>query len=254
MYEVLAIRYGTRETRKGECFLDFASYGEPDAPLQMDYFFWLLRGDGRTILVDTGFSPEVGERRGRTVLCPPLEALARLGVAPADVAQVILTHLHYDHTGNVAAFPDAELVVQRAELDFWTGVEGRAPEHAAHVEPEEIAVVSTASRLRVLDGSGQVEPGIDAVLIGGHSPGQQSLVVTTERGTVVLASDAAHYYEEVERDRPFAIVVDVETMRRGLATLRDLAARPGAVLVPGHDPEVMKRFPVVAEDLAVRVG
>ena len=108
MYEVAALRYGTRATRKSECYLDYESYGEPDEPIGMDYFFWLLRSDAATIVVDTGFDPDVGARRGRTCLYPPVDALRRVGVEPESVETVILTHLHYDHTGNVAAFPQAE--------------------------------------------------------------------------------------------------------------------------------------------------
>ena len=114
MYEVTALRYGTRTTRKSECYDRWSSYGEPDAELGMDYFFWVVRNGDSTIVVDTGFHPESGARRGRTCLCPPVEALARIGVDPGSVATVVLTHLHYDHTGNVGAFPQAELVVQRS--------------------------------------------------------------------------------------------------------------------------------------------
>src|SRR5207245_2463081 len=81
-WEVLAIRYGTRMTTRAACYAGYEQLGEPDAPLGMDYFCWLLRSERRTILVDTGFDAEVGTRRGRTTLCPPVDALARLGVTP----------------------------------------------------------------------------------------------------------------------------------------------------------------------------
>lgn len=86
----------------------------------MDYFFWLLRRGGETILIDSGFAPGVGKRRGRTPLHAPVEALKRLGVEPETVSAVVVTHLHYDHTGNLAAFPGAELIVPGKELEFWT--------------------------------------------------------------------------------------------------------------------------------------
>jgi glyoxylase-like metal-dependent hydrolase (beta-lactamase superfamily II) len=80
--------------------------------------------------------------------------------------------------------------------------------------------------------------------------------VATESGSVVLASDAMHYYEEVERDRPFAIVADLEGMYRSFDALREMRSQPGCVLVAGHDPAVMTRFPtVVGQDgLAVRLA
>ena len=120
MYEVAAIRYGTRQTRKSECYLDWDQYGEPDAEIAMDYFFWVLRNGGRSIVVDTGFHPDVGERRGRTCLCPPVDALRRIGVEPGSVETVILTHLHYDHTGNV----DAGISSQSRVVPSRTAVRG----------------------------------------------------------------------------------------------------------------------------------
>jgi len=253
VYEVTALRYGTRETRKSECYLDWNSYGEPDAEIGMDYFFWVLRSGDTSIVVDTGFHPGVGERRGRTCLYPPVEGLRRIGVEPESVETVVLTHLHYDHTGSVEAFANAELVVQRSELEFWTGAEAQQPRHAAVIEAQEIERIAS-SRLRLLDGDGRIAPGIEAICVGGHSPGQTVLVVDAESAPVVIASDAIHYYEELELERPFEVYYDLEAMIEGYRTVRRLAARPGAALLAGHDPEVMSRFPVIEDGLGVRIA
>jgi glyoxylase-like metal-dependent hydrolase (beta-lactamase superfamily II) len=253
VYEVAALRYGTRQTRKSECYLDWDSYSEPDEAIAMDYFFWVLRNGGESIVVDTGFHPDVGERRGRTCLCPPVDALRRIGVEPESVETVILTHLHYDHTGNVDAFTNAELVLQRSELEFWTGAEAREPRFAAVVEPEEIERVA-AGRLRLLDGDEEIAPGIDAICVGGHSPGQTVLLVDGPDGPVVLASDAIHYYEELELERPFEVYYDLEAMVDGYRVVHELAGRPGAALLAGHDPGVMSRFPVIEGGLGVRIA
>jgi glyoxylase-like metal-dependent hydrolase (beta-lactamase superfamily II) len=255
VYEVTALRYGTRTTRKSECYYRWSSYGEPDAEIGMDYFFWVLRRGDSVIVVDTGFEPDVGARRGRTCLCPPVELLRRIGVEPASVETVILTHLHYDHTGSLDAFPAAELVVQRAELEFWTSAEAKVPRFAAVVEQDEIARVA-AAHLRLLDGDEQVGPGIEAICVGGHSPGQTVLVVAGTGRPVVLASDAIHYYEELERERPFEIFYDLEAMIEGYRTVRALSEQPGAALVAGHDPAVMNRFPALgsAGGLGVRIA
>jgi len=252
VYEVTALRYGTRTTRKSECYLDWDSYGEPDEVIAMDYFFWVLRNGRESIVVDTGFHPDVGERRGRTCLCPPADALRRIGVEPESVETVILTHLHYDHTGNVDAFPAAELAVQRRELEFWTSPEAKEPRHAAAVEPAEIERIAAAG-VRLLDGDGEIAPGIDAICVGGHSPGQTVLLVDGKDGPVVLASDAIHYYEELELERPFEVFHDLNAMVEGYRTLRRLAELPGAALVPGHDPEVMRRFSIIEGGLGVAI-
>jgi glyoxylase-like metal-dependent hydrolase (beta-lactamase superfamily II) len=258
-YEVIAVRYATRETTKAHCYLRYHSYGEPDAPLRMDYYFWVLRDGNGAVLVDTGFDPAVGTRRGRTCLCPPVEALARLGVAAHSVRRIVLTHLHYDHTGNVDAFPQAELLVARRELDFWSGPHAVRSQFAAQIEPEEIAGIVEAQalgRVRLLEDGETVVPGVSAHCVGGHSPGQLVLSVAGAHGTVVLASDAIHYYEELELDRPFDVVHDLEAMYRGYDVVRELSAEPGAVLVAGHDPAVLDRFPPLegeAAGLGVRV-
>ena len=67
-YEVLAVRYGTRQASAAEVFLNYHSYHEPDRPLRMDYFFWMARNPSRTVVIDTGFSPSGGASRGRAML------------------------------------------------------------------------------------------------------------------------------------------------------------------------------------------
>jgi glyoxylase-like metal-dependent hydrolase (beta-lactamase superfamily II) len=97
VYEVFALRYAVRDARRSEHFIG----GDPhDGPMPMDYFVWLIRGAGRAVVVDSGFTAEVAARRGRNWLRCPVDALSLLGVAAADVRDVVLTHLHYDHVGN----------------------------------------------------------------------------------------------------------------------------------------------------------
>lgn len=256
--EVVAIRYGTMERRRSTLFHRHEAYGEPDAAMSLDYYLWVVRTADGPLVVDTGFDPAVARRRGRTCLCPPVEALARAGVDAASVPLVLVTHFHYDHVGNLAAFPAAEIVVPEPELAFWTGPGGRRPLFAADAEPAEIgwiAAAHRAGRVRTIAGRTEIAPGVTAVTVGGHSPGQQIVVVETPRGRVVLASDAVHFTEELERGRPFAVVADLDRMYRAYDLVRELAGEPGAVVVPGHDPDVMTRFPAVAgaAGLAVRV-
>jgi glyoxylase-like metal-dependent hydrolase (beta-lactamase superfamily II) len=253
---VVAVRYATRMASKRAFFLRYDSYGEPDAPQGLDYYFWLV-GDGPDpLVVDCGFDPAAGARRGRTCLCPPREALGRLGVDAASVSRVLITHFHYDHVGNLDAFPNAELLVPERELAFWTGPLAGREQFAQVVEPAEIERIVEAQRrgrVRTMGARTAVAPGVTAIDVGGHSPGQQILVVDTAGGPAVLASDAVHLYEELERDRPFEIVADLAEMYRAYDLIRDL----GGVVVPGHDPDVMRRFRRLdgpAGDIAVRIA
>jgi glyoxylase-like metal-dependent hydrolase (beta-lactamase superfamily II) len=247
-FEVHAVRYATLAARKSELFYRYGAYGEPDADVEMSYYFWVLRREGETILIDTGFDPPVGARRGRTCLCAPLEALARLGVEPSSVSTVIVTHFHYDHTGNLDAFPGAELVVPRRELEFWTSPIAARLQFASHVEPKEIAYLQEAAaegRVRVTEGREELLDGVTAIAVGGHSAGQQLTIVSSGGGDIVLASDAVHFYEELELERPFAVVHDLERMYAAYEVLRGLAS-DGATVIPGHDPEVARRYATAA--------
>jgi glyoxylase-like metal-dependent hydrolase (beta-lactamase superfamily II) len=221
----------------------------------MDYFFWLLRSPDETILVDTGWDPEVAARRGRVLHISPAEAMERLGVRSDTVSRVVLTHLHWDHTGNVDRFPDAELVVQERELAFWGSPMGKRLQFAAHAEQSDIEQVLQADRdgrVTRLRGDAQLAPGLEARLVGGHSPGQTILLAETASGPVVLASDAIHYYEEMERDWPCSLLVDVAETYAGYDLLRELEAE-GRRIVAGHDPLVMERFPRLDGELAEHV-
>jgi glyoxylase-like metal-dependent hydrolase (beta-lactamase superfamily II) len=245
-YEVLAVRFGTRVTTRSDYYLRFAAYGEPDGPMPMDYFFWVVRGPDETILVDAGWDLAVAARRGRTSLVPPQSAMEQLGVSRDTVSRIVLTHLHWDHVGGLHLFPDARLLVQERELAFWGSAVGERFQFAAHVERAEIEHVlraDAAGRVERLAGDASIGPGLHARLVGGHSPGQMMLVVATASGPVVLASDVIHFYEELDRDWPCSIVVDVADTYAGYTLLRELASDGRTRIVAGHDPLVLDRFP-----------
>ncbi|MEM8592820.1 MAG: N-acyl homoserine lactonase family protein [Pseudomonadota bacterium] len=242
-WSVHAVKYADRNSRtRADSFL-FAD--NHDQPHPMDYFIWVLEKDGRRILVDTGYDTEEAARRDRPIALDPREALMPLGINAEEVDEVIVTHLHYDHAGGLHLFPNAKLHLQAAEMAFATGpcmCNGtlQMPFTADHICEAVQRVYS--GRVIFHDGDGQVADGVTVHRIGGHSRGLQAVRVQTEAGWLCLASDAAHYYENAFEQKPFPIVVDLEDMIQGFATLHRLASRPG-LIVPGHDPAVRQCFP-----------
>ena len=247
-YELFAIRYATRDARRGANFLG----GDPhDAPMPMDYFVWLARSPERTVVIDTGFTEQAARRRKRSYLRDPVVGLRALGVDPAQVHDVVLTHMHYDHVGGFAAFPAARFHLQDDEMRFATG------RHMCHSRFNHgYDVDDVAGMIRLVYGDRVVfhkrdailAPGLSMHLIGGHTAGMQCVRVHTQRGWVVLASDTSHYYEHFENGRCFGTTFDVGAALEGYDVLHELAASPQHI-VPGHDPLVMKRYPAASREL-----
>jgi glyoxylase-like metal-dependent hydrolase (beta-lactamase superfamily II) len=171
--------------------------------------------------------------------------LKALDVDPAGVEDVIITHMHYDHCGNHGLFPRARFHLQDREMFFATGrcMGEDSQRHALDVE-DVVAMVRRVHAGRVVfhDGDDELAPGLSVHFVGGHTMGLQMVRVWTERGWVVLASDASHLYANMEERRPFPIVHDVNAVLAGYDRAYALASSRQHV-IPGHDPLVLRRYP-----------
>ncbi len=248
-YQVYALRYATLTNRtRSQNFLGGLGGGdEHDGPMPLDYFIWLIRSGDEAILVDTGFDADAAAARGRTMIETPESLLAGFGLACADIKTIILSHMHYDHAGNADLFPNATYHVQDAEMAFTTGREMCRDDQRAAFNGGDVAAMVLKlfdGRICFHDGESELRPGITLHHVGGHTGGLQVVRVWTRSGWLVLASDASHFYANMEESRAFPIVHDVAKMLEGHRTCYALADGRENV-IPGHDPLVMVRYPAV---------
>jgi glyoxylase-like metal-dependent hydrolase (beta-lactamase superfamily II) len=246
-YEIYAVRFaGPASFPLSEA----AVGGDPRQTVAVCHMVWLLKGsNGKNVLVDTGFiQPPDG--KDKTYLRPD-EALARLHVSPGDIADVIITHPHYDHIGGIDLFPKATLWMQKDDYDYFVGAAWQTGAMSGGFRKEDVRKIVEANlsgRLRLVTGDSlEILPGIRVFTGSKHTWESQYLVVRSPTDAVLLASDAIWFYYNLDHlvaipTYTFDAAMYVEAMKR-MTTLvpnRDL-------IIPGHDAKVFERFPQVAD-------
>jgi glyoxylase-like metal-dependent hydrolase (beta-lactamase superfamily II) len=245
-YKVYTLYYGTREATTADYFLADTS----NISIGMGYYLWVATNGENTVVIDLGYDEDVGERRGRTLVWHPAELLANIEVDPQTVQHAIVTHLHWDHVGGYALFPNARLYLQERELQFWTS--SNLPEWQSSLEEEELVAVVRLhfrGRLGLCNGSREIVPGITVHHVGGHTMGSQIVQIETAHGTAVVASDAAKLYRNFLEEIPQPRSHSVSDQISGYKLIKQLASQE-ALIIPGHDPEAMRRMPTYAEGIA----
>lgn len=250
-YKIFAIKYATATMNRSTLFAPSSSN---EGSIAFDYYVWLVTNEERTVLIDTGFQEEVGAKRGRSRQRCPIETLSLCGINADQINDVILTHLHYDHAGNMHLLRKAQFHVQYREIEFATSAMMSIP-HPSLGGSMEVSNIRTLvdlifeGRVRVVHGFTEFAPGIELHLVGGHTPGQQIVRVQTQRGWVVLANDACHFEENILARRPISVFVDLREMFTGFNTVLRLADGDFTRIIPGHDPIVTARFPAPEDAL-----
>ncbi len=213
---------------------------KPDDPVPFNLGSFLIRGDGRTTLVDAGYGVF-----GRTLGAPGCgelpERIAELGVALEEVDAIVQTHLHPDHVGwlidedrdSVLTFPNATVYVSRTELDYWLSPEAD-PQRLEFVR-RCVLPAYEADRIEPVDGEGAVSPSLTMVPTPGHTPGHSSLLIASGGERLLITGDVAYHPAHIVRPewRTF-LEYDPAEAERSRRKVAELAIARDALVTGGH--------------------
>lgn len=242
-YEVHAVRFATLAKFPKRSLIAGAPATDS---LDIAMMVWVVRGGGRTILVDAGFYRDKFIRQWRPAdYLKPSEAIAALGIKPADVTDIIISHIHWDHADGADLFPNARVWLQQEEYDYYVTDSGTVKNRAIDADVATMFFdLRRAGRVHLIPGDAQeVLPGISVYTGGKHTFASEYVGVATRSGTVVIASDNAYLYENLERRVAISQTLDAASNVAAQGRMLQLAASPRLV-VPGHDAQVFTRFPV----------
>jgi len=251
MYELYALAYGFSRSRHGAMVR-----GAGEDKVDNSWLFFAAISEKRKALIDTGCGdnrPKVPEYAAQFV--QPSELLTQIGLSPAQIGDVIVTHMHWDHVGDVRLYDTAKVYVQREALEDARSLVSPEKPHNQAVRLADVEAMNETERqgrLVVLDGDYEVAPGLSVRLSGGHAAGLQYVVVETKQGRFVLASDDAYVYENVMSEKAPGLCRDFAKAEKSIRDMKALVKDPIKV-IPGHDRTVMKRFERIS-DRVVRLG
>ncbi len=251
-YEVFALLYGMLP---GFPVAQLVAGAEPDRKLDIAMMIWLVRGNGRNVLVDAGFYHDRFLKQWKVGpdFVKPSETLARVDLKPDDVTDLIITHMHWDHADGMDLFPSARVWLQKDELEYYAGEAWQSRRTHGGIDAEDVLEAvrrNIAGKVGLVNGDAQeIIPGITCYTGGKHTYASQYVGVNTRSGTVILASDNMYLYENLEKHVPIAATLDPESNLRAQDRMKQLAASP-KLIIPGHDPAVISRFPNPAPGVA----
>ena len=247
-WTVHAVRYATMPFRVSGLIGNLPA-AERDRTIDIAMMVWVLRGaDNRIVLVDAGFYRDKFMQQWKPAgYSKPSDAVhAGLGIAPEQITDIIVSHVHWDHADGVDLFPRARVWIQRDEYTHHVDDMGKPLDRA--IDPDVaimLHILKGQGRVSLVDGDNQeILPGIRVYTGGKHTYQSQFVGVAARSGTIIVASDNVYLYENLERRLPIAQTLSPSSNMSAQARMLILAASLNRI-VPGHDPGVFERFSVV---------
>ncbi len=256
VYDIYALKYsGLHSVPVSELAL-----GAPmKDSMNMYFMYWLVKGNnGKNILVDAGFlhDLDIVKELPATFYIRPDSVLLELSIKAEEITDIILTHPHWDHADGISLFPKAHVWIQKEDYNYFVGAawqkDGR---NGGFIKRDVDSLVSLniAGRLTLVDGDDkEILPGIKVYTGSRHTFNSQFVLVQTGGDKVILASDNIWIYynlEHMKSSPPPGGTFDTLAYVKSMQRMKTLAS-DNRYIIPGHDPAIFTRFPMIKPDVA----
>ena len=220
--------------------------------IERNYYIWVVKGNGETLIVDCGVAPALAEARQIPGYINPVNVLTRIGIEASHVQRVVITHINFDHLSGIELFPNATFYLQEKEFNFWIkDPVAKKPPFLRVSDPvgnAYLARLEGTDRLVLVKGDQKIFPGIELLLAPGHTPGLQVVAVNTAKGTAIVGSDCAHIFRNYEEEIPSCFITDMVAWMKSYDKVKSKVSSLD-LLFPGHDIKMLTDYPKVAEDI-----
>jgi N-acyl homoserine lactone hydrolase len=219
-------------------FSDIYAYG--DMKIQLTFSCYLIKHGDDYMLWDTGLATTAPNVAPKVSL---VDFLAKIDVKPEQIKYVGISHYHADHTGQIASFPKASLLIGAKD---WDAISSPKPAGDVNFKPFESWI----------KGESKVEPqSFDKDVFGdgtvimlrtpGHTPGHSSLLVKLQQtGPVIISGDAAHFHENYDSDGVPSVNYDRAQTVASIERIKQIASNLKATVIIQHDARDVEKLPV----------
>jgi glyoxylase-like metal-dependent hydrolase (beta-lactamase superfamily II) len=252
-YTVYAIRFASMA--HPTAISVWADKGPDNDSVQIDFTIWLIKGDnGKNVLVDAGFRNDIEEAKEFEVVnyIRPDSVLAKVGLKPGDITDIILSHPHWDHIDGVGLFPNAHIWIQKEDYNYFVGAAWATDSTHGGFDKRDVRTMlelNMAGKVTLVDGDNkEIIPGINVYTGSRHTYNSQYAVVRTGAKNIVLASDNIWIYYSLDHMVPASKggTLDPAGYVRSMQRMKTLASSP-KYIIPGHDAKVFTLFPTVTD-------
>jgi glyoxylase-like metal-dependent hydrolase (beta-lactamase superfamily II) len=214
----------------------------PDLKLQFVYSCYIVKHGDEYLLWDTGHAMTTPNVAPKVSI---VDQLAKINVTADQIKYVGISHYHGDHTGQVASFPKATLLIGAKE---WEAITAPKPAEGVNFKPFESWIKGDSKvEPQTLDKDVFGDGSVVVLRTPGHTPGHQSLLVKLASGNVIISGDAVHFRENLDTDGVPAFNYDRAQTVASVERLKKMAANLKAQIIIQHDARDIEKLPVLPE-------